>query len=346
MISFLDLFKWDRFVATSFIELLFWLLTAIAVLLGIAGVAGGVVQAGVDPAGGLVAIALSILGGFAGIVAARALCEAVIMLFRVNENLMDIRDSLAAAQGSHAPEHAAPPPQFVAVEPVEPVPSFADVLELALSEPDPVAVMPVAPPELAWQDPLPTPKAAETKSPETSSLEARLAEIRARRESATASAVRSPAPATAPPEKPSPAVGRGAGSEPVAPVVAPEPVPAAVVVAPEVKPVARPAEPKRAEVRKPDEVRKSDEAKKPDESKKPDEARKPGEPKKPDEARKSEGGKKPDEARQPDENKTAGKDVGAVAVPAEVSTGDTLEDEISKALAREASASAQKPKAG
>ncbi|WP_051231591.1 DUF4282 domain-containing protein [Kaistia adipata] len=307
MISFLDLFKWDRFVATSFIELLFWLLTAIAVLLGVAGVVGGVVQVAADPAGGLLAIALSILGGFAGIVMARTLCEAVIMLFRVNENLMDIRDGLAPAAERHAPApHAAVPP----VEPVEPARSFADVLELALAEPEPVSAMPPQSFDLDWQEPLAPepgpvePKPVEPKSPETSSLEARLAEIRARREGGAAASARAPSPApVSHPEKSPSTGGRGGLAEPV---VAADPATAAAGFAPEVKPTARPAaEAKRAESKKPDDARRTEETKR------------------------------------PDEKKAAGKDAAAAPVePAPVA--DTLEDEITKALAREV----EKPKAG
>lgn len=321
MISFLDLFKWDRFVATSFVELLFWLLTAVAMLLGIAGVVGGIAQVSADPAGGLIAIAVSILGGLAGIVVARTLCEAVIMLFRVNENLMDIRDNLVAANEPHAP-----PPQFAAVEPVEPVRSFAEAIEQALAEPDTASLLPPVPPELDWQPPPaqskpaepkpaePKPveaKPAEAKSPETSSLEARLAEIRARREGAAASASRAPAaaPATPHPEKAPPSGGRGGFVGPAAPDVAAEPAPVAAVVASGGKPAARPAEPKRVETRKPDD------------------------------------GQRPDEARQPDETKAADRDFGTTAaVPVEPQVADTLEDDIARALAREAAA--EKPKSG
>jgi hypothetical protein len=255
MISFLDLFKWDRFVATSFIEVLFWLLTAIAVLLGVAGVIDGVAQVSVDPARGLFAIALSILGGLAAIVVARTLCEAAIMLFRVNENLMDIRDNLAAANERHAP--AVP----LAPEPVVNGLSFAQVLEEALAEPDPASMMPPPPPELDYwlEPPVPEQKPAEPKSPETSSLEARLAEIRARREAAaSAMGVNAAAPATSHPEKTPPAVGKGGFAAsvvpaPVPPVAVTEGRPTAAGSAPEVRPAARPAEPNRAESKKPDE---------------------------------------------------------------------------------------------
>ncbi|WP_018183724.1 DUF4282 domain-containing protein [Kaistia granuli] len=258
MISFLDLFKWDRFVATSFIELLFWLLAAIAVLFGVSGLIGGITLASVDPAGGLLAIAVSIIGGFAGIVAARVACEAVIMLFRVNENLMDIRDNLGAIE-RHAPVPAAAP--LAAVAPVAPELSFAEVLEVALSEP--MDVGPIGAGEGRRGDT----RSAEARSAETSSLEARLADIRARRESVSATArAAEPAPAVSRP----PAASAGTKAhleEPAAPAwVAPPHVEPSVdgkpaearSAAPDVRPAtgpriaeARQAESRKVEARKP-----------------------------------------------------------------------------------------------
>lgn len=202
MISFLDLFKWDRFVATSVIELLFWLLAAIAVLFGISGLLSGLALVQIAPGHGLLAIAGSIIGTLAAIVAARVVCEAVVMLFRVNENLMDIRDSLANApeRQPHAIEVPALDPYAAAIEamlPEPPRPAAATTpppgrAENRWGEPRPPEPHP---PELRAQEPRQEPKAeprssearaAETRSSETASLEARLAEIRARREAAAA----------------------------------------------------------------------------------------------------------------------------------------------------------------
>lgn len=206
MISFLDLFKWDRFVATSVIELLFWLLAAMAVLFGISGLISGLALVQLAPANGLLAIAGSIIGTLAAIVAARVVCEAVIMLFRVNENLMDIRDSLATAPERQPAATPEPAPASEAV---------MDAFTMAFEEMLPPPPMPAAPAprvENRWSEPkaaetrAPEPRAHETrsheprppesrppqarpvehKSAETSSLEIRLAEIRARREAAAA----------------------------------------------------------------------------------------------------------------------------------------------------------------
>jgi hypothetical protein len=195
MISFLDLFKWDRFVATSVIELLFWLLAAIAVLFGISSLISGLALVQIAPGHGLLAIAGSIIGTLAAIVAARVVCEAVVMLFRVNENLMDIRDSLAnaAERQPHAIEVPALDPYAAAIEAMLPEPPRP----AAATTPPPSRAEnrwgETRPPEPRAQEPRQEPKAeprtsearaAEARSSETASLEARLAEIRARREAA------------------------------------------------------------------------------------------------------------------------------------------------------------------
>jgi len=201
MTSFFDLFKWDRFVATSVIELLFWLLAAIAVLFGISGLLNGLALVQLAPVSALLAIAFSIIGTLAAIVAARVACEAVVMLFRVNENLMDIRDSLATPS-ERAPVVAAP------------APVVEDPFVMAFEEMLPAPPEPVAPPvatraEGRWSETrAPAPRAPETarvaeprpegKSSETSSLEARLAEIRARRDGVAAAAARAAATTAAP----------------------------------------------------------------------------------------------------------------------------------------------------
>ncbi|MET4634082.1 DUF4282 domain-containing protein [Kaistia defluvii] len=286
MTSFFDLFKWDRFVATSVIELLFWLLAAIAVLFGISGLLNGLALVQLAPVNALLAIAFSIIGTLAAIVAARVACEAVIMLFRVNENLMDIRDNIAA------PPERAP---FVAA----PVPVVEDPFVMAFEEMLPAPPEPVTAPvatraEGRWSETrAPAARTSETarvpeprlegKSSETSSLEARLAEIRARRDGVAAAAARAAATTAAPAVTDAGLAGARLHLEEAAapkweapPVISarrdeakPEPVKAAAVeVKPpgvETKPAiatapiaeAKPVEPKAPEV-KPAEVKASD----------------------------------------------------------------------------------------
>ncbi|MBN9435337.1 MAG: DUF4282 domain-containing protein [Bosea sp.] len=107
MNSFFDVFKWDRFIAPSAMELLFWLVSAIAVLFGVWGLSSGIAMVETAPVPGLVLIAVSIIGTLAGIVAARIACEAVVILFRVNENLMDIAERGFTAMPTQIVESAA-----------------------------------------------------------------------------------------------------------------------------------------------------------------------------------------------------------------------------------------------
>ncbi|MBN8998712.1 MAG: DUF4282 domain-containing protein, partial [Rhizobiales bacterium] len=94
MSSFFDIFRWDRFVATNAIEVLFWLLAGIMVLAGGFGILAGVRLLPLDEIAGLVLIAVSIIGGVAGLVLARVLCEAVVILFRINDSLADIAETV------------------------------------------------------------------------------------------------------------------------------------------------------------------------------------------------------------------------------------------------------------
>ena len=119
MNSFFDVFKWDRFIAPSAMELLFWLVSAIAVLFGVWGLSSGIAMVETAPVPGLVLIAVSIIGTLAGIVAARIACEAVVILFRVNENLMDIAERGFTAMPTQIVESAAVRLEHRAPEPRE-----------------------------------------------------------------------------------------------------------------------------------------------------------------------------------------------------------------------------------
>lgn len=124
MNSFFDVFKWDRFVAPSAMELLFWLVSAIAVLFGVWGLSSGIAMVETAPVPGLVLISVSIIGTLAGIVAARIACEAVVILFRVNENLMDIAERGFTAMPAPIVESAAVRLEHRAPEPrEEPLPA-------------------------------------------------------------------------------------------------------------------------------------------------------------------------------------------------------------------------------
>jgi hypothetical protein len=189
MISFFDIFRWDRFVATSVIELLFWLLAGVSVLLAGYGIFAGLsMLSSSSDIGGLIVIALSIIGGLTGIVAARVLCEAIVILFRINENLLDIRENAGVTP---APTPASAVPQTSAIEDAE-----TALLERKLAESRQQAVrrLEAREHEARRYEPAPEParspesrseprswetRAPEPRRPETRSWENRTSETRA-----------------------------------------------------------------------------------------------------------------------------------------------------------------------
>lgn len=175
MISFFDVFKWDRFVAPSMAELLFWLLSLVFVLLGVCGIVAGLSLVNTQPATGLLAIALSLIGAVAGIVGSRVFCEFVVMTFRLNENLMEIRDAANAAAAERIPAQPAR-----SALPAREAPAVASpvVPEVRVTDARPeTRPQPGRAPEVRAAENRPI----EPRSQETNALEVRLAEIRARR---------------------------------------------------------------------------------------------------------------------------------------------------------------------
>jgi hypothetical protein len=89
--GFGDLLMFRRMVAPTIIIILFWLGT-------IGAVVGAVGMMGIGVAAGGAGIASGVLGGLAmlviGPLAVRLWCEVVIVVFRINETLAEIRDEL------------------------------------------------------------------------------------------------------------------------------------------------------------------------------------------------------------------------------------------------------------
>ncbi len=97
MTSFFDVFRWNRFISPFAMELLFWLFSALVTLSGAWFLYTGIAMTERDAAPGLILIAMSIIGTLVGVIAARVACEAIVILFRVNENLMDIAEAAETA---------------------------------------------------------------------------------------------------------------------------------------------------------------------------------------------------------------------------------------------------------
>ena len=92
MLSFRDLFQWERFVTPSVIKLFFWLAVAIIVLFGLSGIVSAVQMMTVNAGVGLFMLLGSLLGMTIGILSARIVAEFVLIVFRINEHLGAIRN--------------------------------------------------------------------------------------------------------------------------------------------------------------------------------------------------------------------------------------------------------------
>jgi hypothetical protein len=91
MLSFRDLFQWERFVTPSIIKLFFWLAIAIIILFGLSGIASALQTMAVSAGVGIFMILGTLLGMTMGILFARIVAEFVLMVFRINEHLGAIR---------------------------------------------------------------------------------------------------------------------------------------------------------------------------------------------------------------------------------------------------------------
>ena len=92
MLSFRDLFQWERFVTPSIIKLFFWLAVAIIMLFGLSGIASAVQMMAVNAGVGVFMLLGSLLGMTIGILSARIVAEFVLIVFRINEHLGAIRN--------------------------------------------------------------------------------------------------------------------------------------------------------------------------------------------------------------------------------------------------------------
>ncbi len=92
MLSFRDLFQWERFVTPSVIKLFFWLAVAIIVLFGLSGIVSAVQMMTVNAGVGVFMLLGSLLGMTIGILSARIVAEFVLIVFRINEHLGAIRN--------------------------------------------------------------------------------------------------------------------------------------------------------------------------------------------------------------------------------------------------------------
>jgi hypothetical protein len=91
MLSFSDLFQWERFVTPSIIKLFFWLTVGIVILFGLSGIAQAFRLIVVSPGAGILMLLAAIIGAAAGVIFARIVSEFILIVFRINEHLGALR---------------------------------------------------------------------------------------------------------------------------------------------------------------------------------------------------------------------------------------------------------------
>ena len=92
MFELRDLFQWERFITPSIIKVFYWLVVAMSVLAGLAGIGSGLGLMAISPLGGIVMIVASVFAALVGIIFARISSEFILIEFRINEHLGAIRN--------------------------------------------------------------------------------------------------------------------------------------------------------------------------------------------------------------------------------------------------------------
>ena len=91
MFGIRDLFQWERYVTPSIVHIFYWLALAVAVLAGLRGLVEGVLEMTGNIVGGIFTMVGAVLTTLIGIVIARVAAELVLIVFRIDEHLGEIR---------------------------------------------------------------------------------------------------------------------------------------------------------------------------------------------------------------------------------------------------------------
>jgi hypothetical protein len=91
MFGIRDLFQWERYVTPSIVHVFYWLALAVAVLAGLRGLVDGVLEMTGNIVGGIFAMIGAVLMTLIGVVAARIVAELVLIVFRIDDHLGEIR---------------------------------------------------------------------------------------------------------------------------------------------------------------------------------------------------------------------------------------------------------------
>lgn len=92
MFHFQDLFQWDRFITPTIIKVFYWLVIALIILFGIAGIFSALTLMAISPFGGFIQLLSALAGIVVGIIFSRISAELILIIFRINEHLGAIRD--------------------------------------------------------------------------------------------------------------------------------------------------------------------------------------------------------------------------------------------------------------
>ena len=109
MFDIRDMFQWHRFITPSVVPLFFWVATAVAVITGLFGFAGGVLMLLDYPLVAIAVVVLSITVTCLGVLAARLIAEFVLITFRTNDHIYAIRVLAEPASAPHARNEASLP---------------------------------------------------------------------------------------------------------------------------------------------------------------------------------------------------------------------------------------------
>ncbi len=91
MFDIRDLFQWERFITPSVIKIFYWLALAVVVLTGLRGLVAGLFEMTASLVDGILAMIGALLMMVIGIFMARIAAEFVLIVFRINEHLGEIR---------------------------------------------------------------------------------------------------------------------------------------------------------------------------------------------------------------------------------------------------------------
>jgi hypothetical protein len=85
-----DFFTFDKMITPTIIQVVFWVLTVVTVIMGIAGIVSGANSSFGGGSQVLAGLLLLVLGPLV----VRVYCEILIVVFRIHRTLTEIRDSM------------------------------------------------------------------------------------------------------------------------------------------------------------------------------------------------------------------------------------------------------------